>query len=515
MQTVAIESNSRLSQSILWQLQAEYFEREGVNAWNGQVPLYITSNPFIAKGYAQILLRYIQDHLSNYDSSQPFYILELGTGSGQFSYYCLLHLQQLRETLRLEHVDIRYVMTDFTEANLSFWRQQPQLQQFITSGLLDFAIFNLENPNQIQLENSKTILDRETLTNPLALTANYIFDTVHHDLFHVENGALYETRVTTYANPKNVQDGKPIALKELTTQFSHHPISADNYYANATLNEILREYQQQLVSGTFLFPTGAFSCLEALEKLATQGLLVLATDKAYTHPQELEGRGDPSIAFHGSISLSVNFEAIGRYCEYKGGMASHQPQSEAIRSSAFLMNAKQAHYPETQAAIQAHFHQFGAGDFFRWHRHLRELPQFYLPMVHSQLLNCHWDPYLLNVYFDKLCEALPSADQRIQQGFVSGLAQAEKAIYEMPGMPDHFFNIGMLYHTLKAYELAIPLYQKSVSKFGNKFVSHYNLGLCYHMCQDKMKAIMHFKIAKSIEPQDGQTEEWLDYLQKS
>jgi hypothetical protein len=52
--TAIIEQDQRLSHSMLWELQREFFARQGVEAWRqGAVPHYITSNPFIASAYAQ------------------------------------------------------------------------------------------------------------------------------------------------------------------------------------------------------------------------------------------------------------------------------------------------------------------------------------------------------------------------------------------------------------------------------------------------------------------------------
>ena len=53
---VKLEKGKRFSESILWQYQMDYFSKEGVNAWVGQVPYYITSNLHIADTYALNIL---------------------------------------------------------------------------------------------------------------------------------------------------------------------------------------------------------------------------------------------------------------------------------------------------------------------------------------------------------------------------------------------------------------------------------------------------------------------------
>ena len=50
-----------LSRSFLWRLQRNFFDRAGVEAWTaGIVPHYITSNPWIADAYAQVVLGWLR-----------------------------------------------------------------------------------------------------------------------------------------------------------------------------------------------------------------------------------------------------------------------------------------------------------------------------------------------------------------------------------------------------------------------------------------------------------------------
>jgi len=58
---IIIEQNKALSESAIWEMQRQYFHKEGIHAWVNQVPFYITSNPFIANVYARIVLGFIRD----------------------------------------------------------------------------------------------------------------------------------------------------------------------------------------------------------------------------------------------------------------------------------------------------------------------------------------------------------------------------------------------------------------------------------------------------------------------
>src|SRR6185369_11831847 len=80
-----LEENQRLSESLLWRLQRNYFERQGIEAWrSGAVPHHITSSPFIADAYAKVVMGFLRDW--KLDRRAPIYIVELGSGSGRFAY---------------------------------------------------------------------------------------------------------------------------------------------------------------------------------------------------------------------------------------------------------------------------------------------------------------------------------------------------------------------------------------------------------------------------------------------
>ncbi len=54
-QLVTIEEQQVFSQSAVWQAQRHYYDESGIEAWSGDVPCYITTNPFIAYHYAAVV----------------------------------------------------------------------------------------------------------------------------------------------------------------------------------------------------------------------------------------------------------------------------------------------------------------------------------------------------------------------------------------------------------------------------------------------------------------------------
>ena len=121
---VTLDEGKPLSKSILWKLQRNFFEGQGIEAWRqGTVPHYITSNPFIASAYAKVVFGFIRDcrvvkgdstndSFTPLDPSQPIYILELGSGSGRFAYHFLKKFLGFYTRSVLKDTTFKYVMTD-------------------------------------------------------------------------------------------------------------------------------------------------------------------------------------------------------------------------------------------------------------------------------------------------------------------------------------------------------------------------------------------------------------------
>ena len=291
---ITIESNKRFSDSYLWQGMRDYFDQQGVNAWVDQVPFYVTSNPHIANCYANIVIYLIRDWIKKHPEAKkaPFYLMELGTGSGRFSFYVLKKLRELKNELGMNDVKICYIMSDFTESNLKFWQEHPALQLYKQEGMVDFAIYNMENDEPIKLVNQNITLTPENFVNPLVVFANYIFDTVSHDIFSVHNNKLHEVLLTLTTEEDNMRDGKPIILDPISIDFNENEIGT-SYYSDEVFNKVINEYKDTLTNTNFLFPVSSLRAIKKLRGLTGDKLMVISSDKGYSTLESLDYLGHP------------------------------------------------------------------------------------------------------------------------------------------------------------------------------------------------------------------------------
>ncbi|PCI39412.1 MAG: hypothetical protein COB50_01190 [Thiotrichales bacterium] len=517
-QQISIERNVSLSKSILWKLQRDYYAQKGIDAWTGSVPFYITSNVYIAEVYARVVVRFVQDlvRCGKYDSSEPVYVMELGTGSGQFSYYCMRKIFTLQEELGVE-ANICYVMTDFAESNIKFWEQHPKFQKYLANQQLDFAIYDLEESETLQLLHSGKILGSSPTKNPLCAFANYIFDTVRHDIFHADDNEVEEVLVRLKTDESNIQDGKPVELTGLKTSFKYREIEDDNYYDDKICNDILDFYAKNLKkSTTFLMPVGAFHCIRTLGKISNNNLMIISTDKGYSDLKTLDGLGDPHIAFHGSFSMSVNFHAIAEYIKRIGGEANLQSVREGIKTGVFYLGNKLDELAETKCAIADWVNGVGPGDFFHYHRLFREHDNiFNLKNFLSHMQLSKWDPYVFSLFSSKISEQISNENSAIKEGFIFGIKNIlVDKIYQMPGVDDHFFNAAMVMHTLHQYKEAADYYKQSTACAKKDFAVLYNMGLCYHAAGDLEAALEIFKEAMSQKDSSEKTADWITQIEK-
>ncbi|MCX7122781.1 MAG: hypothetical protein NTV32_03800 [Gammaproteobacteria bacterium] len=501
MTSLKIESQIPLSQSCLWQAQRHYFEEEGVHAWK-QVPFFITSNPFIADRYARLIIAYLQD--IQYDPSEPLYIVELGTGTGQFSYYCNLALKQYLQNPALAHLKICYIMTDFTVSNLSFWEDQSVFAPWFADGSLDYALLDVEAPESLALIKNKITL--ETLKNPLIVIGNYVFDSVRHDLFSVKNGSLYHSLIDTEIDAADYdsQEQKILSLKNIAFQYHETPVIL-NQEPQAPL---LQHYQETLDEGEFTLPTSALHLLDFFKDYAPQGTLLISSDKGFNTIDELCQPHPRDLVFHGSFSFEVNFHALAESVKMQKGRALLQKYREGIKTNLFL--SAQPETPFLNQAFASEINDFGPADYFRYHSHFKNQDPLDLNLILTQLRLSGPDPYVFSLIHAPLSKLIHTAKPALQQAFVDLIPAIFERIYPIPESTDHAFNLGFFLHTLALYAQAIPYYEASQRAYGERFDNCFNLGICYsyhHL--PKSKAFFEAALPLASAEQKPQVLAWL------
>ncbi len=514
--SVVIEKDKKFSESCLWALQREYFHNEGIDAWVNQVPFYVTSNPFLANCYAHIIVRLAQDWIKKHPDAinHPFYILELGTGSGRLSYYILKKIEKLQQQLNLTQIKFCYVMTDFTESNLKYWDSHPALQHFLENGMLDFAIFNMEEDTTVQLRKHQTVLTEGSIINPMTVIANYIFDTVSHDAFTVSNGEVKASLVNLTTYHENMKNGRPVDWEQV--QITHTPVGiGEHYYDDEDFNAVIKTYADLLTQSNILIPIAGLRTIRNLKKLSNGKMLLLSTDKGYTHIEEMDHLDHPHLAFHGSFSMMVNFHAIAKYFEQTGGQAIIQSLRTGIKNTAFISGFDLNDFPELSFALYEHVERLSPSDYFILHRNISENFQHcILNTLAAHLAFTDWDPHIYQKLSKQICEQITSAESATVEYLTSHMSNLAENFYYLPKSYDVMFDIGILFHTLRRYADAAKYYKLSEHYFSEQFGLAYNIALCLYNSGEMQEALSYFRRALKLDPKSKETKEWIDFIEK-
>ena len=319
---------TRLSQSSIWAAQRAAYIAGGPELWEAQLPEWISTNLYVANAYVEVVIAWLTDWYrpnggKGLQSSLPIYILELGAGTGALSFHILTMLDDLWGSSEIADFRYVYVASDMVTANIERMEAHPQLRRYADAGKLDFAIFDVENPGEIMLRGSGIRIGAGYDANPLAVLANYVFDSTAADAFVVHDSSLYESWVRIGRSRPAASSG---FFEDLDLIFEQQvdEISTDSWstgVGSAHLVPVLEGYRRDLDGGCFLLPVSAITCLERLLNISGQRMLVLSSDKGnvstatMSTAQTLDAEA-LGLGLHGSvISLAVNFDAIGRWAE--------------------------------------------------------------------------------------------------------------------------------------------------------------------------------------------------------
>ncbi|HEU4327188.1 MAG TPA: tetratricopeptide repeat protein [Roseiflexaceae bacterium] len=491
----------RLSQSPLWRLLRDYHEQTGVAAWSsGTLPNHITNNPVLARAYAQVVLGFLRDWRAALDPQQPVYLVEPGAGSGRFGFLFAKIFGQMLASSALADLPWTYVLTDFTEVQLDHYAAHPLLQPLLSRGQLDFARFDASMPHELRLRHSGQTLSPGALRNPLVVLANYCFDALPQDAFAIRGGRLHERLIALAFRPDSPADAGP--LERLLIRYADRPVSPD-YYGDADLDAILRGYEERLDATSLLMPTTALECVRFFGRVGGGRLLLLAGDKGYVREDALRGRVEPGIAHHGSVSLRVNFHAIGQLVERQGGqMLAYEHNHHSLAICAFLLGDPPSGCPETRLAYDQAFTACSPDDFFLLKDFIeRHYGQLSLEQLLAYIRWSGWDATIFLATLPAILELLESATP----AHIRDLRRAVKLVWE------HFFPIGeaadLPYHlatlliNLGDYGEALPFLEISLRLYGPDAGTFYFMALCHYHGGETEQALARIGQALDLEPE--------------
>lgn len=504
--TQILDSGKPLSQCLLWQMLEDYYTQLGISAWDS-VPFYPTSNAFIGDTYASLVISFLLDHRDRFDRSQPIYILELAAGSGCFSFFFLQALERKLEGLEsLKDLRIRYVMSDFAEKNVQVWEMRGEFQPFLEKGMLDFAVYRPEDERSLTLRHSKETLSRDSIVNPMVTLANYFFDSLRQDIFRIEGQSLNAGRVTLYRYLQAAATGSPISFDQVKVREDYVPVEGA-YYGDPLLDQILESYIGEHDPISVLYPLGTLRCLQNLQYMSGDRLVVISSDKGFTHPAFQHGLKKHWFTVHGSISYMVNYDAIRRFFELQGGSAIHTAEGDLVVVTGMytLLGPGASHELLHHTFRERLVHQNTIHDLFSTHALVKEMSDsedLFRGMLGLMRLSS-WDPLVFEGWASRLYEVIRELDNRQKVQIMLTLPHVRANTFPLRGA--HYralYWVGKLYYGLEQFEAALDVFAESLERVSaDDSNTYYYMGACYEMLNDERKALEFYLRARAFDPE--------------
>lgn len=500
---VLLDKNERLSDCSIWpMLEQVYSTGPGRALWEA-IPFFPTSNAFAAECYADLIVSFLRDYCPQLDRAEPVYIIELGCGSGCFSFYLLKELfRKLNCFSDLSEVNVRYVMTDFTPAAIGDCRLDESFAQFRERGSLSFALFKPEEQFEL-VTYGGTTLASDTIKNPVLVIANYFFDSLRQDAFRIRNGRLQEVLHTFFRR----FDKKAGGFEQLEKLESYRDIEED-YYDDEVLDGILRFYQQRFKNATIIFPLGAFRVLDNLRRLSNRNFVLLSTDRGFTRESYVAGLWQQPFQCERSyFSYPVNYYAIRKYFEHYGGVSFassgdslcvHTQLSCMLAEPGFKLEQTSYCFTEGIARRNPINFLFDCQDFLTGLdiASPQECVAAYIALV--RLCNC--DPIAFVHCAEKIQKHLDGIPRHVASDLSAMLNMVEENFFHITQWHDSLYWIGRLRFALQEYDGAISALSRSISEYGENTNSLFYLAACHEMKGDFESALAGYEQSLELSP---------------
>jgi hypothetical protein len=509
-----LEAMTPFSESMLWALQRQYFEEMGMDAWRlGEVPHYVTSNPRHAEAYGGMIIALYKDYRAQSGPDavlEPMRILELGGGSGRMAFYILRRLEDLCASEGISLDAFRYILTDFTQRNLDFWRMHPRFQPYFESGLLDIGLLDAVRPAAVALQVSGAVVGVEPWAAPLVVVANYLFDSIPQELLYIAEGKCQRVAVSLEIEGER---GTMPPQELLASVALRYAIADEGLPAldEAPFQGIIAEYHAQVERSYTLFPVLGIQCIAALRRWSQRGLMLLTADKGAHELGGVLSQHPPSFAAHGSISMNVNYHVLHTYCAQTGGLhffPDHGYTSINTGCMLFLENA--THYRATIAASSKCLGDTGPDTYFTLYKCVRaNLEHMQLRDLLAALrLGLH-DSHQLAIYIVRIAALVAEATPREVSDLLRVMQRCWENYFPLAEDRDLATTLGSICYAVDAYEWALYYFSQSTDIYGGYTGTFYNMAVCYHMLGDADNAAWLLAKVVAHDPENAAAQQLL------
>ena len=498
--------------SLIWELHRRYFHQRGIAAWqSGEVPSGITSNRRAAYQNARIVPEALRDQ--QFDADETVYILEVGSGSGQFAINFLNGFHSICADESETFADrLHYMITDCALPNLEALSIHPGFIEYRERGAVGFYLYDVLKPQMpVRLDGSR--FDPATRLFS-AVIANYVHCALPMTIFRKKDGNYYEKYISIEMDGENdaetVKDAgdgvslvanatEPGLMEKLNPVPSYASVQLDTHPTTPQIRQAVRSVASMLDPATIPVPVGTCLHLKGLQPFLKKNGICLISDKGFSDTKTMNGDKPFLPTIHGnSLAHQLNFPLIETFARNIGFSAVGTTDETHILKTILVVNAPEIPIPlahrfgklfvKENGNIDASDFVKAADDYFRdgkW----KKAAVFYRKGLRLR----ENSPYLL-FRLAKCWRKLDKPDEALdccRQGKTADTSRNH----------DFDFEQGLILFRQKKYAEALKHYEASEIQFGGCKQGYYNMGLCWAGMNHMKKA--HDAYKKAIEKDSG------------
>ncbi|MCW2977299.1 MAG: hypothetical protein JWM06_2580, partial [Actinomycetia bacterium] len=315
-------------------------------------------------------------------------------------------------------------------------------------------------------------------------------------------GRLAERLVTLETSRPELPLSDPEQLAHVEITWEEAQVEPDRF-DEPHETAVLEEYRASDAETTVLFPTGALRCIRMLERLAAGPLLLLTADKGHATAAELPGdEHAPSIAVHGSVSLMVNYHAIGSFVRRRDGLALHPSHSAAhLTVAAYLLGGAPDGFRDTAAAYARAIDDGGPDDVYAVKK---ALESHFDTLTPEQLLAfvrlCGWDAKVFLDVLPTLTAHAAHAPATVRADLRDAVERVWESYFPIGESRDLAYGLGRLLYELGDYAGALTYFQHSLGLYELDPHRAYALASCHGVLGDRALASAWLDRALELDP---------------
>ena len=321
------------------------------------------------------------------------------------------------------------------------------------------------------------------------------------DLFYIKDEVISSCSLTLNSSidPKGAEAVD--LLSTLTLTYSKLLMDV-LYYKDPILNEMLEEYRMALTDTYLFFPQKGLQCLQNLQALSKEGMMIISMDKGTHEIHNLDNKKQPEFVTHGSFSFVVNFHALGAFCTKQGGLA-HFPvsSSNAIELACLLFLPEAESYTETAIAYQKNVSDYGPNDFntlkiFSY----KNVASISLDEILGLLRLGAYDSTLFSNFLPRIKQLSQHINFNQRTNLVATMHATWDMYFTLNEAKDLAFEIGGLLYQLGHFAPALEYFQYSIDAYGHTADGYYNRALCYYQLREDKRFKEIVKEANTLFP---------------